>query len=121
VSPCQTGNKASNALLQAARQHLALQQRSALKAAVAVQVSSWQQLADAVQQQGDSAAPGWLVFELQQGSALVASSTVQLKPGMAVVAAGARQGRPAQAIKISCKEGVGSAFDVRLAAGPTAM
>jgi hypothetical protein len=119
VSPCQSGIKASSALLQAARQHLALQQRSALKAADVVKVSSWQQLADAVEQQGDSAAPGWLVFELQPRSALVASSTVQLKPGMAVVAAGARQGRPAS-VKISCKEGVGSAFDVRLAAGPTA-
>lgn len=118
VTPCQTGSKASSALLQAARQQLPLQQRAALKAgSKEIKVSSWEQLVDAVEQhKEDAAAASWTVFELSVSSTLVASSTVQLQPGMAVVAAGSRQGQPAS-VRISCKEGLGSAFDVRLTAG----
>jgi hypothetical protein len=119
VSPCQTGSKASTALLQAARQQLPLTQRSALQASSSssrsvVKVATWQQLVDAV----DAAAAGepsagWRVFELQPGSSLLASRTLQLQPGMAVVAAGAGQGRTAK-VAVSCQQGVGSAFEVDL-------
>jgi hypothetical protein len=108
-------------LLQAASQYLPAQQRAALQAGNVVRVSSWQQLVDAVSetQEKAGAAAQRRVFELAPGTTLVADSTLQLGPGMAVVAAGARRGQPA-GVRISCKEGLQSAFDVRLAtAGAT--
>jgi hypothetical protein len=122
VSPCQTGIKASTALLQAARQQLPLTQRSALQAASSssssrrvVKVTTWQQLVDAVESAaGDGASAGWRVFELQPGTSLVASRPLTLQPGMAVVAAGSGQGSTARKVQVSCQQGVASAFVVDL-------
>lgn len=117
MSPCESGSRASSAILQAARQTVPLQQRAALKdsATTAVKVQSWAQLVEAVGQVERRSAPSaWTVFELQSDVPVVATSTLRLQPGMAVVAGGTRQRQGAR-VKLSCQEGLNSVFDVRMA------
>lgn len=118
MSPCPGSTKASSALLQAARQQLPLQRQSALsasKGSVTQRVSSWEQLVKAVDNYKGPppTSNSWAVFELPAGTtAITASSTLRLKPGMAVVVARGAKGQ--QRVRISCKQGVESAFDVGL-------
>jgi len=79
-------------------------------------VQSWAQLLEAVGrvERRSALAAAWTVFELQSDVPIVATSTLRLQPGMAVVAGGTRQ-RQAARIKLSCQEGLESAFDVRMA------
>lgn len=105
VPLCETGSKASSALLQTAKQQVPQQQRAwASSKSSVVKVRSWDQLVEAAGQHDGAASA---VFELQQGP-FTATSTLQLKPGMAVL------GSNKDKVKITCGKAVGSAVEVDL-------